>query len=114
MSPQEIQDLLHLAPRGGAVVVQIEGMRRRGEVDERQRQVRRQRRGHEAIDGKANDADAPITKAAQGGRKGQITIVAYVLAIGVAFLWPYAAIAIYVAVALMWLVPDRRFEALIG
>jgi len=61
---------------------------------------------------KANDADAPITKAAQGGRKGQITIVAYVLAIGIAFLWPYVAIAIYVAVAAMWLIPDKRFEAL--
>jgi len=62
---------------------------------------------------KANDANAPITKAAQGGRKGQITILAYVLAIGLAFVWPYAAIAIYIAVAAMWLVPDKRFEALI-
>ena len=62
---------------------------------------------------KANDADAPITKAAQGGRKGQITILAYLLAIPLAFLWPYAAIAIYIAVAAMWLVPDKRFEALI-
>jgi uncharacterized membrane protein len=62
---------------------------------------------------KANDADAPITRAAQGGRKGQITILAYMVAIGVAFLWPYAAIAIYIAVAAMWLVPDKRFEALI-
>jgi len=62
---------------------------------------------------RANDADSPITKAAQGGRKGQITILAYLLAIALAFLWPYAAIAIYVAVAAMWLVPDKRFEALI-
>ena len=62
---------------------------------------------------KANAADAPIAKAAQGGRKGQITILAYVVAIAVAFLWPYAAIAIYIAVAAMWLVPDKRFEALI-
>jgi uncharacterized membrane protein len=62
---------------------------------------------------KANDADAPITKAAQGGRKGQITIVAYLVAIPLAYFWPYAAIAIYIAVAAMWLVPDKRFEALI-
>jgi uncharacterized membrane protein len=60
----------------------------------------------------ANEADAPISRAARG-RKGQITILAYVLAIGVAFLWPYVAVAIYVAVALMWLVPDKRFESLI-
>jgi hypothetical protein len=62
---------------------------------------------------KANDVDAPIRKAAQGRSKGRITILAYVLAIALAFLWPYAAIAIYVAVAAMWLVPDKRFEALI-
>jgi len=62
---------------------------------------------------KANDADAPITKAAQGGRKGQITILAYLLAIALAFLWPYVAIAIYIAVAAMWFVPDRRLEQLV-
>jgi len=62
---------------------------------------------------RANEPGAPISKASQGGRKGQITIIAYVLAIGIAFIWPYAAIAIYIAVAAMWLVPDKRFEALI-
>ncbi|HEX3423222.1 MAG TPA: TMEM175 family protein [Sphingomicrobium sp.] len=63
---------------------------------------------------KANDFDSPITKAAQGGRKGQITIIAYLLAIALSFLWPYAAVAIYVALAVMWLIPDKRFEAMIG
>jgi uncharacterized membrane protein len=62
---------------------------------------------------KANDEDAPISKAARRGRKGQITIIAYVLAIATAFLWPYVAVAIYLAVALMWLVPDKRFEQLV-
>ena len=62
---------------------------------------------------KANDEDAPIAKAARRGRKGQITILAYVLAIATAFLWPYVAVAIYLAVALMWLVPDKRFEQLV-
>src|SRR5947199_3390249 len=45
----------------------------------------------------ANEADAPIARVAARGRKGGITIVAYVLAIGVGFLWPYAAVAIYLA-----------------
>jgi uncharacterized membrane protein len=61
----------------------------------------------------ANEADAPIRRAARRGRKGQITILAYLLAIAVAFLWPFAAVAIYVAVALMWLLPDKRFEQLV-
>jgi uncharacterized membrane protein len=62
---------------------------------------------------KANDEDAPINRAAKRGHKGQITILAYVMAIATAFLWPYVAVAIYIAVAAMWLVPDKRFEELI-
>jgi uncharacterized membrane protein len=62
----------------------------------------------------ANDVDAPIAKLAARGRKGQVTIAAYVIAIGVALLWPLVAVAIYFAVAAMWLVPDKRFEQLAG
>jgi uncharacterized membrane protein len=60
-----------------------------------------------------NEPDAPIAKAAARGRKGLVTIAAYVVALPIAFIWPYAAIAIYVAVAAMWIVPDKRFEQLI-
>ena len=62
---------------------------------------------------KANDDDAPIVSAARRGHKGQITILAYLLAIALAFLWPYAAVAIFVGVAVLWLVPDRKFEKFI-
>jgi uncharacterized membrane protein len=62
---------------------------------------------------RANKADSPIRKAVGRGHKGQLTILAYVVAIAVAFVSPYAAIAIYIAVALMWLIPDKRFESLI-
>ena len=58
----------------------------------------------------ANERDSPIALVSARGRKGQITILAYVLAIPVTFLSPGAAIAIYVIVALMWLIPDKRFE----
>jgi len=60
----------------------------------------------------AADPDSPIAKATARGRKGQITIASYVLAIGLAFIWPPAAIIIYFAVAALWLVPDKRFEQL--
>jgi hypothetical protein len=42
--------------------------------------------------------------------KGKISIAIYVAAIGVAFLSSWPAFALYVAVAIMWLVPDRRIE----
>ena len=58
------------------------------------------------------DPDSPLGKATARGRKGRITIAAYVAAIGLAFAWPLAAVAIYFAVAALWLVPDKRFEQL--
>jgi uncharacterized membrane protein len=42
--------------------------------------------------------------------KGKISVVLYAVAIGAAFIHQGIAQAIYVCVALMWLVPDRRIE----
>ena len=61
----------------------------------------------------SNDPDAPIVKAAARGRKGILTIAAYLVSLPVAYFWPLAAIAIYFAVAAMWIVPDKRFERLV-
>ena len=46
-------------------------------------------------------------------RKGRLSAVAYVVAVGIAFVAPLVAIAIYVAVAVVWLVPDRRITRVI-
>ncbi len=42
--------------------------------------------------------------------KGKLSPVLYAVAIGVSFFVPWVAGCIYVLVALMWLVPDRRIE----
>ncbi len=42
--------------------------------------------------------------------KGKISPVLYLMAIVLAFVDPLIAGAIYVAVAIMWLIPDRRIE----
>jgi len=42
--------------------------------------------------------------------KGKISIVIYLVAIPLAFLRSWLACALYVFVAIMWLVPDRRIE----
>jgi len=42
--------------------------------------------------------------------KGKLSVVAYAIAIPAAFLAPAIAGAIYVLVAILWLVPDRRIE----
>ncbi|HJQ53920.1 MAG TPA: TMEM175 family protein [Gemmatimonadaceae bacterium] len=52
-------------------------------------------------------------KAAVGGEaKGRISVVLYVAAIPLAFVNALISDALYVVVALMWLVPDRRIETL--
>jgi uncharacterized membrane protein len=43
--------------------------------------------------------------------KGKVSILAYLAAILLAFVHPWIAVALYVFVALMWLVPDRRIES---
>jgi uncharacterized membrane protein len=46
--------------------------------------------------------------------KGKISAVLYAAAIPLAFVHQLIADAIYVFVALMWLVPDRRIETTLG
>ena len=47
-------------------------------------------------------------------RKGKLSIVAYLGAIPMALVAPFASVAIYVAVAAIWFVPDRRMERALG
>jgi uncharacterized membrane protein len=43
-------------------------------------------------------------------RKGNVSLLGYAAAIALASLYPWLACALYVAVAILWLVPDRRIE----
>ena len=43
-------------------------------------------------------------------KKGIISVVLYAIAIPLAFVWQWIAAALYAAVALIWLAPDRRIE----
>ena len=54
--------------------------------------------------------DSTLAVAVGRDRKGKISPLIYAVAIPVAFLHPWMAAALYVACALMWLVPDRRIE----
>ena len=54
--------------------------------------------------------DSVLKKAVGADWKGRLSPVLYVVAILLAFLSPWIAIAIYVFVALLWVVPDRRIE----
>jgi uncharacterized membrane protein len=54
---------------------------------------------------------APALAAAVGRDfKGKVSTVLFLLAIPIALVWPAVALAIYVAVVVLWIVPDRRME----
>ncbi len=52
--------------------------------------------------------DSRLALAIGADRKGKLSAVAYVFAIAAAFVAPWASIVIYVGVAAVWFVPDRR------
>ena len=42
--------------------------------------------------------------------KGKLSLVLYISAVALSFVSPWVSLAIYFAVALIWIIPDRRFE----
>jgi uncharacterized membrane protein len=54
--------------------------------------------------------DGALARAVGRDVKGKISAIMYVVGIACAFLLPWVSYALYVAVALTWLVPDRRIE----
>ena len=59
---------------------------------------------------KADGADSLLAKAIGKDRKGNASVALYLIAIPATFFNEWIAEAIYVGVALMWLIPDRRIE----
>lgn len=55
-------------------------------------------------------ADSLLARAIGKDRKGVVSVIIYALAIPLAFIAEWLAQALYVAVALIWLVPDSRIE----
>src|SRR5262249_50538101 len=43
--------------------------------------------------------------------KGRISLVLYVVGIGMSAVLPWVAVTIYTVVAMIWIVPDKRIEA---
>ena len=58
-------------------------------------------------------ADSLLAVALGSDRKGRLSAIAYMAGIVVALFEPWVAIAIYVGVAVAWLVPDRRITRVI-
>jgi uncharacterized membrane protein len=60
-----------------------------------------------------NGVTSALARAVGNDKKSELSLVAYALSIGLAFIRPWIAITLYVVVALMWLAPDRRIESVL-
>ena len=58
----------------------------------------------------AQAPDSRLARAMGDDQKGKVSVLLYAIGIGFAFVNTWIAVAIYVGVALMWLVPDKRIE----
>jgi uncharacterized membrane protein len=58
---------------------------------------------------RVNGPDSPVAAAVGSDVKGNVSICGYIAGIGLAWVSPWIAYALYVTVAVVWLVPDRRF-----
>jgi uncharacterized membrane protein len=59
--------------------------------------------GNDSVLGKAVESD--------NDKKGKISVLAYVVAIPLAYLHPLISCGLFVFVAIMWLIPDKRIES---
>jgi len=58
--------------------------------------------------------DSELAAAVGTDRKGEISLAIYALGIAISFAEPRVACALYVLVAVIWLVPDRRIEQVLS
>ncbi len=59
---------------------------------------------------RAHHGNALIVRTLRQGRRERASIVALIIAIALAMWYPYASVAVYVGVAIMWVLPDRELE----
>ncbi|MEI4509212.1 TMEM175 family protein [Sphingopyxis sp. CCNWLW253] len=62
----------------------------------------------------SHPGNAVIARAVGRDIKGRVSVASYALAAGLALVHPGIALAIYLAIILLWLVPDRRMERILS
>jgi hypothetical protein len=63
---------------------------------------------------RAQGPDSILKKAVGRDLKGKLSPVLYVIAIGATLVSTWISEALYVLVALIWLIPDRRIERVLS
>ncbi len=57
--------------------------------------------------------NAALAEAVGSDWKGKLSLLIYIAAMPLAFLSPWIAIALYVLIAMIWFIPDRRIESVV-
>jgi len=60
-----------------------------------------------------NGPESRLATAVGSDYKGRVSLVLYLGGIVCAFVQPWVSIALYITVATMWFVPDRRIESVV-
>jgi uncharacterized membrane protein len=60
-----------------------------------------------------HEPGSQLAQAIGRDRKGRISLAAYVVALAFSFFAPWVSIALFVTVAIVWFIPDRRVERVI-
>ena len=55
-----------------------------------------------------HESESQLHRAIGDDRKGRLSLAAYVAAFILAWVVPWISVGIFVAVALIWIIPDRR------
>ena len=61
-----------------------------------------------------HEPDSKLAEALGNDRKGKLSVALYVVGLVLAFFVPWVAMALVVAVAVIWFVPDRRVVRVLG
>ena len=61
-----------------------------------------------------HESESQLHRAIGSDRKGKLSLVAYAAAFGLAFVEPWVSVGLFVLVALIWIVPDRRVTRTLG
>ena len=60
---------------------------------------------------RCNGPDSKLAQSIGDDRKGKFSFGIYLLAVPLAFVRPWIAVAFYILNALIWLIPDKRIES---
>ena len=60
-----------------------------------------------------HEPGSKLAQAIGSDRKGKVSLAVYLIALACSFAAPWISIALFIAVAIIWFIPDRRVERLL-